>query len=47
MWSSFSHAMLFHGRAVCVAKKPACDRCAVSKRCPSAFKFPHFQEKRA
>jgi len=47
MWSSFSHAVLFHGRAVCVAKKPACDRCAVSKRCPSAFKFPHFQAKRA
>ena len=47
MWSSFSHAVLFHGRAVCVAKKPACDRCAVSKRCPSAFKFPHLQAKRA
>jgi len=47
MWSPFSHAMLFHGRAVCVAKKPACDRCVVSKLCPSAFKFPHFQEKRA
>lgn len=47
MWSSFSHAVLFHGRAVCVAKKPACDRCAVSKLCPSAFKFPHFQAKRA
>jgi endonuclease-3 len=42
MWSPFSHAMLFHGRAVCAAKKPACDRCVVSKLCPSAFKFPHF-----
>lgn len=42
MWSSFSHAVLFHGRAVCVAKKPACDRCAVGQLCPSAFKFPHF-----
>jgi endonuclease-3 len=47
MWSPFSHAMLFHGRAVCVAKKPACDRCVVSKLCPSAFKFAHFQAKRA
>jgi len=45
-WSAFSHAMLFHGRAVCVARKPACDRCAVSGRCPSAFAFPHFEEAR-
>ena len=43
-WSPFSHAMLFHGRAVCVAKKPACDKCAVSDLCPSALKFPHFEK---
>jgi endonuclease-3 len=42
-WSPFSHAMLFHGRAVCEARKPACDRCVVSDLCPSAFKFPHFK----
>jgi endonuclease-3 len=39
-WSQFSHAMLFHGRAVCAARKPACDRCAVNDLCPSAFQFP-------
>jgi endonuclease-3 len=44
MWSPFSHAMLFHGRAVCVARKPACDKCAVNDLCPSALKFPHFQK---
>jgi endonuclease-3 len=44
-WSPFSHAMLFHGRAVCTAKKPACDRCVVSNLCPSAFQFPHFEKK--
>jgi endonuclease-3 len=43
VWSPFSHAMLFHGRAVCVARKPACDKCAVSDLCPSALKFPHFE----
>ena len=43
-WSAFSHAMLFHGRAVCEAKKPKCDACAVADECPSAFKFPHFQK---
>ena len=44
IWSPFSHAVLFHGRAVCEARRPACDRCVVSDLCPSAFKFPHFQE---
>ena len=43
-WSAFSHAMLFHGRAVCAAKKPRCDACAVADECPSAFKFPHFKK---
>jgi endonuclease III len=43
-WSAFSHAILFHGRAVCSARKPACDRCVVSDLCPSALKFPHFEK---
>jgi len=42
-WSAFSHAMLFHGRAVCEAKKPKCDACIVADECPSAFAFPHFK----
>jgi endonuclease-3 len=44
LWSPFSHAMLFHGRAVCEARKPACDKCAVGRLCPSAFRFPHFEK---
>jgi endonuclease-3 len=43
-WSAFSHAMLFHGRAVCAAKKPKCDACVVADECPSAFKFPQFKK---
>jgi len=43
-WSAFSHAVLFHGRAVCDARKPACDRCVVKDLCPSALKFPHFEK---
>ena len=43
-WSAFSHAMLFHGRAVCQAKKPACDRCLASDLCPSAYAFGHFEK---
>lgn len=44
LWSPFSHAMLFHGRAVCTAKRPACDQCVVSDLCPSALMFPHFRK---
>jgi endonuclease-3 len=44
LWSEFSHAILFHGRAVCAARKPACDRCAVNDLCPSAFQFPPFRK---
>jgi len=43
-WSDVSHAMLFHGRAVCIARKPACDRCVVADLCPAAYAFPHFDE---
>jgi endonuclease-3 len=45
-WSSFSHAVLFHGRAVCTARKPACDECILEDRCPSAYDFPHFDGKK-
>ena len=37
-WAAVSHLLIFHGRAVCAARKPDCDGCAVSRWCPSAFK---------
>ncbi|MFA6135429.1 MAG: endonuclease III [Phycisphaerae bacterium] len=37
-WTSFSHQVLFHGRAICVARKPKCGLCPLNKLCPSAFK---------
>ena len=46
-WSAFSHAMLFHGRAVCDARKPRCDACVVADLCPSAYAFPHFEKQEA
>lgn len=33
-WTRFSHAMIFHGRRVCVARKPHCEECSVAKDCP-------------
>lgn len=32
-WIVFSHRLIWHGRRVCAARKPACDRCALP--CPS------------
>ena len=37
-WTSFAHQILFHGRAICSARKPKCDICPLNKLCPSAFK---------
>ena len=34
-WIEFSHLLIFHGRRVCVARKPRCEACAVLDLCPS------------
>jgi len=36
-WDMLSHTLIFHGRRVCAARKPACAACPVSSECPSAF----------
>lgn len=36
-WDMLSHVLIFHGRRVCGAVKPACAACGVSDVCPSAF----------
>ncbi len=38
-WTFFAHAMTWHGRRVCSARKPDCAGCTVSRSCPSAFTF--------
>jgi endonuclease-3 len=37
-WAVFSHLLIFHGRRVCFARKPACAECVLNDVCPSAFK---------
>ncbi|HVV29801.1 MAG TPA: endonuclease III [Mycobacteriales bacterium] len=34
-WTLASHRLIFHGRRVCHARKPACGACAVANLCPS------------
>ena len=36
-WLDLSHMMIYHGRAICVARKPLCEQCTLVKLCPSAF----------
>lgn len=39
MWMRFSDLLIFHGRRICMAKKPKCGECVLNKICPSAFTF--------
>ena len=32
-WVMFSHLLIFHGRRVCVARRPDCDNCPVRPHC--------------
>jgi len=38
-WMRITDLLIFHGRQVCIAKKPKCDVCVLNKICPSAFTF--------
>jgi endonuclease-3 len=37
-WDQLSHVLIFHGRRVCFAQRPACANCVVNDICPSAFR---------
>ena len=36
VWTMLAHLLIYHGRQVCVARKPRCNQCAVSHLCPSS-----------
>lgn len=37
-WYRVNYDLISHGRAVCTAKKPACESCFLSDVCPSAYR---------
>jgi endonuclease-3 len=37
-WALWSHLMIHHGRAVCTARNPACERCPLLEHCPTGPK---------
>ena len=38
-WENYSIRTIFHGRAVCKARKPACEVCQFTHLCPSAKEY--------
>ena len=38
-WTYVGHALIWHGRRVCSARKPDCENCTLKALCPSAFSF--------
>ena len=38
-WMRIADLLIFLGRRVCVARKPKCEACVLSRICPSAFTF--------
>ena len=35
-WTLVSHLLIWHGRRVCIARRPRCEVCVLRKLCPSA-----------
>ena len=35
-WTLVSHLLIWHGRQVCIARRPRCDACVLRHGCPSA-----------
>lgn len=35
-WTLVSHLLIWHGRQVCIARRPRCDECVLRHGCPSA-----------
>lgn len=33
-WTMLAHLLIFHGRAICSARKPQCEQCTLKKMCP-------------
>lgn len=36
-WTYLAHALIQHGRQICLARKPKCGECPLAEDCPSAF----------
>ena len=37
-WINFSHYLILHGRATCIARRPRCSECEISRYCNYGIK---------
>ncbi len=35
-WARFPHLLIWHGRRICIARRPRCELCSLSDLCPSS-----------
>jgi endonuclease III len=35
-WGRFPHLLIWHGRRVCIARRPLCERCVLNDLCPAS-----------
>jgi endonuclease III len=35
-WARFPHLLIWHGRRVCIARRPLCERCVLNDLCPAS-----------
>jgi endonuclease-3 len=35
-WHRFPHLLIWHGRRVCIARRPRCEDCVINELCPSS-----------
>ncbi|HEX4123313.1 MAG TPA: endonuclease III [Tepidisphaeraceae bacterium] len=38
-WTLWSHLLIFHGRSICTARNPACEKCPIFSYCPTGSKI--------
>ncbi|HWE02976.1 MAG TPA: endonuclease III [Tepidisphaeraceae bacterium] len=38
-WALWSHLLIFHGRAICTARNPKCEKCPILEFCPTGKKL--------
>jgi len=46
-WTLWAHLLIFHGRAICVARNPRCPQCPILQYCPFGQKKVRADEKDA
>jgi endonuclease III len=38
-WTLWSHLLIFHGRQICIARQPRCEKCPILTECPTGPKI--------